>query len=258
MTEKELNDLMKRQKINHIKYKIHRFFTWPIRATKSTILCIRFPFLYPRNRWTDRHYTNWKLWDYRKGKWNDAYEWNSLKTDKNYSNIPGCWEVKNKYLAFKIKCADLLNDFLSFFHCIPTYTELDAMPKGWRKCFGIQMCKEIKKALLEDGRKTLKQYRIDQIKEKFGDLRWYDTGGNRQTEKVIAKYGYISYRTCIECGRPAEYVTNGWIEPYCERCIPENKKDKALKYESDMDFYGWTNQEYYEKHKKKQKETEDN
>lgn len=245
----DIKKILKENKRKSIKYKIRKFFTWPLRATKASILCIRFPFLYPRNRWTGKHYTNWKLWDYHRDKWNDAYEWNPYKINKKYSNVPGCWEVKNKYLAFKIECADLLNNFLGIFHCIPTYTELGAMPHGWRKCFGIQMCKEIKKALLEDGRKALKRYRITQIKEKYGLLCWYDSYGNREVQKIIAKYGYISHRTCIECGRPAEYVTNGWIEPYCEKCISENQKENALKYESDMDFYGWTNQEYYKKHK---------
>ena len=59
------------------------------------------------------------------------------------------------------------------------------MPEGWRKIFGIQMCKEIKRALLEDGRKKLYKYRITQIKEKFGSLRWYDSCGNEETDGLI-------------------------------------------------------------------------
>lgn len=257
MLSEELQKVLKEGQKKARRRKIKRKLLSPYYAVKSSILCLRFPFLYPRNRWTNKHYNNWKLYNYHKDNWTEAYEWNKFGINKEYPEINGKWEVKNKWLAFKIKCADLLNDFIGIFHCIPLYTELDAMPRGWRKCFGIQMCKEVKKALLEDGRKTLKRYRIDQIKEKFGGLRWYDTGGNRQVQKVIAKYEYISYRTCIECGRPAEYVTNGWIEPYCERCIPENKKDNASKYESDMDFYGWTNSEYYEKHKNKKEEIEE-
>lgn len=30
---------------------------------KSSILCIRFPFLYPRNRFTGLHYNNWRVRD---------------------------------------------------------------------------------------------------------------------------------------------------------------------------------------------------
>lgn len=54
------------------------------------------------------------------------------------------------------------------------YTELDSMPDGWRKAFGEQMCEELKNELLKFN--YLDKYRITQIKEKFGTLRWYDEG----------------------------------------------------------------------------------
>ena len=52
------------------------------------------------------------------------------------------------------------------------FTELDDMPDGWRIAFGEQMCAEIKQALLEEGgEKLLNEYRILQIKEKYGLLK---------------------------------------------------------------------------------------
>lgn len=232
--DKILKDSKRRYKINKIK----RFFTLPYRACKSTILCLRFPFLYPRNRWTDKHYNNWKINDFHQKNWTKAYKY---EEDKSSSDSMGKWKVIDKKLALKIKILDSIEQFLSIFHCLPSYTELDAMPKGWRKCFGIQMCKEIKKALLEDGgRKKLYNYRITQIKEKFGCLRWYDERGCEEVDKIINKYEYISYRTCIKCGKTAEYITKGWITPYCEKCIPEEQKEKSDKYFYDIDFYGWT------------------
>ncbi len=243
-----LDEIIKKQRKEFRKYNRKKFFTKPYRIIKSTILCLRFPFLYPRNRWTDNHYDNWKLEDYHRDNWNDAYEW--VTEDESY----GKWKVKNKKLARRIKIADGLNKFLGIFHCLPSYTELDAMPSGWRKVFGIQMCKEIKRALLEDGRKKLYKYRIQQIKEKFGGLRWYDSCGNEETDNIIHKYENISCFTCIECGRTAKYRTNGWIENYCERCIPDKFKETASKFYSDIPFYGWTNGEYHEKHKNDKKE----
>lgn len=38
-------------------------------ALRSTILCIRFPFLWPRNRWTGKHYNCWPLIEYVKNNW---------------------------------------------------------------------------------------------------------------------------------------------------------------------------------------------
>jgi hypothetical protein len=96
------------------------------------------------------------------------------------------------------------------------YTELDAMPEGWRKAFGEQMCKEIKNAL----GKNLNNYRIMQIKEKFGSLRWYDNGATEKVNRIISKYEILSAVTCIECGEPATRVTKGWISPFCDNHFP--------------------------------------
>ena len=112
------------------------------------------------------------------------------------------------------------------------------------------MCKEIKRALLEDGGKEkLKRYRINQIKEKYGELRWYDSHGNKEVNNIIAKYSEISYHTCIDCGRTAKYLTKNWIIPLCEKCITDKQKEVADKFYSDVPFYGWTDGEYYKKHK---------
>lgn len=179
-----------------------------IKIIKSTILCIRFPFLYPRNRWTGKHYNNWKLIEYHRKNWEFAYTLNK----ETYK-----WEIKNRWLAIKIKFAGILADFLGIFHCLPTYTELDAMDTGWRKAFGIQMCKEIKAALKKNN--CLKKYRITQIKEKYGSLRWYDYGAPKEVYDIISKYEQISTKTCIVCGKPAKYISKGWISPYCGDCI---------------------------------------
>ncbi|MFR1479443.1 MAG: hypothetical protein ACLSB9_29010 [Hydrogeniiclostridium mannosilyticum] len=55
-----------------------------------------------------------------------------------------------------------------------SYTELDSMPNGWRKAFGKQMCEDIREELIRA--EYLDQYRITQIKEKYGTLCWYDFG----------------------------------------------------------------------------------
>lgn len=96
------------------------------------------------------------------------------------------------------------------------YTYLDDMPIGWRRAFGIQMCEEIRQALVKKNR--LYTYRIEQIKEKFGGLRWYAYGGTPEIDRIIDKYEDISYRTCVCCGRPATKISLGWISPFCDKC----------------------------------------
>ena len=98
------------------------------------------------------------------------------------------------------------------------WTELDAMPDGWRKAFGKQMCEEIRKELIKFN--YLDKYRITQIKEKYGSLRWYDWGYPRDSKirEIIDKYENISARTCICCGRPATKMSLDWISPFCDKC----------------------------------------
>lgn len=99
-----------------------------------------------------------------------------------------------------------------------SYTELDAMEDGWRKAFGERMCEEIRDALIEAN--FLDEYRISQIKEKYGTLRWYDFGATQRVHDIISKYEYISGFICPHCGRPyaKRFDSGGWIYTVCENC----------------------------------------
>ena len=166
--------------LNNIKYNLKRY---TIDAVKASILCIRFPFLYPRNRFSGLHYNNWRVRDYG-SKLVEKYKYNGKQdpgTKKVYNLKADKYETLGTYYTYWTNWwARILYNiitwyhdvFLQIFHCIPTYTELDAMPEGWRKTFGIQMCKEIKYYLKKAG--MLHSYRITQIKEKYGCLEWYD------------------------------------------------------------------------------------
>lgn len=103
-----------------------------------------------------------------------------------------------------------------------SWTELDDLPDGWRVAFGEQICEEIARVLEKNGR--LKEYRILQIKEKFGELRWYDKGATQEVNDIKEKYILKSSHICINCGKPATIITKGWIFPYCNDCVPEEDR----------------------------------
>lgn len=316
--KKECESLKKKVRFfDKIGRGIYKF----LHTIDSTILCIRFPFLYPRNRFTGRHYNNWKLLEYIDKKKKEAVAFLNIRVNKdekipNFDNkfpdvkkkivfknkfIEKCeyyvvWQ-NTEYLVYKKdtgcqmicvtdtenwsgtrnyvysvdmeKWIDVTNylenkdgdlefehddhinlyrtiildkkkkfyvDFLQWFHnyvlslifCLPTYNELDAMDEGWMRAFGIDICKDVRKCLIKNGGfKLLFKYRITQIKEKFGGLRWYDAGCPRELYDVIGKYENISFHTCICCGKPAKYITSGWICPYCEDCISDSGKEGA-------------------------------
>ena len=205
----------------------------------SIVLCIRFPFLYPRNRFTGLHYNNWKIIEKLKFLYNSAYLIGNK--DSGFKPI-----VINRWKWIQYKLLRFFhNYFLQVIFCIPTYNELDSLDYGWRKAFGIQICKEIKRALLNEvGVKGLYSYRIADIKEKNGSLVWSDFGATREVSKIIAKYEYISARTCIECGKTADGMSTGYILPYCKNCA--NGTELDMYYTKEMPFYD----HYYTQKKK--------
>ena len=106
---------------------------------------------------------------------------------------------------------------MTWYNAPYSYTELDLMPEGWRKVFGEQICEEIREALIKVN--YLYDYRISDIKEKYGSLRWYDFGATEEIYDIIRKYEKMSEHICLHCGRPAEIISfYGWLEPLCEKC----------------------------------------
>lgn len=259
---------------------------------KNTIDCLKYPFLYPRNRFTGNHYDNWKIlnWVRRMEEESRLFVHLSLHDSEisgsGVLEIPGGkiltlevighevrvvlgwpgghWErvvLKLKspkhildvawgeggsikahvtdlpkkprfisgqiiYNPFKWAAAKVVewihNWPLQIFHCLPEYTELGALDTGWKKAFGEDLCKDLRKALWkEGGLKAILHFRVTQIKEKWGYLHFYYTGGGEEVEKVISKYEDISSKTCIVCGKPATWISRGWISPYCDEHISD-------------------------------------
>lgn len=270
---------------------------------KSTWDCIRFPFLYPRNRWTGLHYNNWSILDWVKrmkdessmflnlslhdspiqgskilelgdgrvlslenkrdeikvylGKLGGHFDRRvatlkapGLVLDSCFGEKPGEINVQinslpeepifistrvihKPLLWIGTKIVDWFHTWpLQIFHCLTSYTELEALDKGWRIAFGKDLCKDLRRALWKEGRlKALLRFRITQIKEKWGYLHFYYSGGGEEVQKVISKYETLSSKTCIVCGKPATYRTTGWICPYCDDCIGD--KDYAEKIDEN-------------------------
>lgn len=264
------------------------------KVLESSWLCLRFPFLYPRNRFTGRHHTavlHKPIFNaYKKGftninvtgkllkdkkvdtityfsfitkdgvsiyidkenkklvisnaietkelnlmylTWDGKFDIVSMSVNENNlvtvylmakdetdkTNYGFHFEkvelVINKFYKYLYNALFWLdNEVLDRILFIPTYTELDRMPEGWKKAFGIQMCKDIKAQLKKEH--YLYKYRITDIKEKFGTLRWYDFEHSVAVGDIITIYEHISRNTCIVCGKPATKISAGYICPYCD------------------------------------------
>lgn len=70
------------------------------------------------------------------------------------------------------------------------------------------------------------QVTVDQVKEKFGGLRFYYTGGDDVIHGMVWLAESMSYNTCEICGSTKNIGrTKGWIKVICEDCskIPNNR-----------------------------------
>lgn len=99
-----------------------------------------------------------------------------------------------------------------------SWTELDAMPIGWRKAFGEDFAREVQETINKIPEEERDRVRINQIKEKYGLLCTYFSAYTDELSVVLRKYEDLSQRTCIDCGKPATKITTGWISPYCDEC----------------------------------------
>ena len=128
--------------------------------------------------------------------------------------------IADKRYNFRYKLLNWIDEkILDNIFILPTHTELDAMPCGWRKAFGIQMCKDLRKQLWKEG--NLFKYRITQIKEKWGILCWYNESASKEVYEIIKKYEKLSRNICIVCGKSATKISDGWISPYCDKHFPK-------------------------------------
>jgi len=74
------------------------------------------------------------------------------------------------------------------------------------------------------------QVTLDQVKEKFGTLRFYYSGGDDEISGMVAMAESMSGVTCEECGSPGKRVGGGWVSTLCkehadERGIVYNERE---------------------------------
>ena len=84
--------------------------------------------------------------------------------------------------------------------------------------------------------KQVTQVTLDQVKEKFGTLRFYYTGGDDIIDGMVRMAESMSGVMCEECSAPAKTHGPGWIRTICTPCeeARELARQKA-KEEHDQD-----------------------
>ncbi len=65
---------------------------------------------------------------------------------------------------------------------------------------------------------------VEQIKEKFGGLRFYYQGGDEFIRGLETMAELWAGQTCETCGKPGERRSGGWIRTLCEEHEAERQK----------------------------------
>lgn len=133
-----------------------------------------------------------------------------------------------------------------------SWTWLSMMPVGWRRVIGVYLAEDVRTLPVASGcPDSLFNYRVVDVKEKYGGLRWYaemPVGIGKAfasyLERVAELYGALCERICIHCGSMTGVCqTRGWILPICE-CEEGYERARELpKIMRDKPFCVWTSYE---------------
>jgi hypothetical protein len=73
-------------------------------------------------------------------------------------------------------------------------------------------------------------FRVSQVKEKFGGLRCYTYGSSEQIEALISNAESLSVHICEQCGETGSRRPMGWIVTLCKKCFWEHIKKNWHQY----------------------------
>lgn len=103
-----------------------------------------------------------------------------------------------------------------------------AVGKGWEPLVR-QLLQHVENLLPERH-----EFKVEQVKEKFGGLRFYFSPGDipkescQEIEKLVDHAENLSFMTCEACGKPGAKdsgeVRLGWIKVLCEEHIEERSR----------------------------------
>ena len=87
---------------------------------------------------------------------------------------------------------------------------------GWYNLID-HLCSEIQWHLDKNAKPGTEQFVAVQVKEKFGTLRFYGSGGDNKIHDMIWFAEGFSGKLCEECGNPAKVRSGGWIRTLCDK-----------------------------------------
>lgn len=128
------------------------------------------------------------------------------------ANIQNHVDWSEKQYADTLKYNQMLVDMQA-----GNFESFDEYMSGLSEDFKIRRKEELLVAELRPVREPCSQVVADQVKEKFGTLRFYVTGGDEYVRGLISMAESMSAVTCEECGDVGTRRGSGWVHTYCDK-----------------------------------------
>ena len=98
---------------------------------------------------------------------------------------------------------------------------------GWFNIIN-QLCQNIQHHIdwKNKEKEVVAQVVVSQVKEKYGTLRFYYSGGDDTIDGMVSMAESMSGVTCEECGNIGESNNGGWIKVLCETHLDEREFGK--------------------------------
>jgi hypothetical protein len=143
---------------------------------------------------------------------------NNKKLNEKYDSLIRKHEYKGKQVPFWFECGDGWYDLIdTLCSSIQNSVEQNRKSLDFRKKNGENIADEDYENI---------EVMIQQVKEKFGGLRFYAFGGDDYIRGMIRFAESMSYKICESCGKPGKLITDGWYNTFCDPCRDNDKKRK--------------------------------
>ena len=142
--------------------------------------------------------------------------------DKLCANIQGHIDWSEKCFERDTEYNQMIEDCKS-----GNWVRFEEYYKGWNLDTVQKRRAEIVNEKHREVTKPCPQVVAEQVKEKFGTLRFYYRGGDDYIDGVVSMAESMSAVTCDVCSGPAKTGGQGWITTRCESCKEQLEKQRA-------------------------------
>jgi len=98
----------------------------------------------------------------------------------------------------------------------------------WKLCEDIDAIVKRDNLCKFEGKDSYKNFSVDQIKEKFGGLRFYTNFVINDIEKLIRDAEDKSFKTCEFCGKDGSmHMKFGWYKTLCKHCAAKHGYERV-------------------------------